>query len=371
MLNPADFSFTEARQAIDFRGFVLKTLSYWKWLLLGALTALGIAYQVNVRSQKVYLQTAVIAVNEENNPLFTSNTSLIFNWGGTSDKVQTIASTLQSRLHNEVVVSQLRFYVEYLSKEPYYWADAYGRTPFEVFPNTTQWVPYQQLLRVVFTDATHYVIAAEAPEGQGAYIRYSNGEMQSQGPAFSAQVKGTLGVPLQHPQLHLTLQPSTQPVVVGQPYFIRFADFDQTVAHYQKIRVQIDEKAASILALSLEGTNKARMVAYLNKTVETLKQRQLEQKNQFAINTIAFIDATLQSMEGELKNAGEALKDFSRTNNVIEIERGGRGHPRAFFQIRPNPHRNRAQAGLLSVFKKVFTVIHRLFKVTRSSRGGH
>jgi hypothetical protein len=44
--------------------------------------------------------------------------------------------------------------------------------------------------------------------------------------------------------------------------------------------------------------NKARMVKYLNSTVEMLIRRQLDSKNQFT-NTIAFIDSTLIAMESE------------------------------------------------------------------------
>ena len=43
----------------------------------------------------------------------------------------------------------------------------------------------------------------------------------------------------------------------------------------------------------MQGTNKARMVEYLNSTVKMLIKRQLDGKNQFATNTIAFIDSTL------------------------------------------------------------------------------
>jgi hypothetical protein len=65
---------------------------------------------------------------EESNPLFTSNTSLVFNWGGTSDQVQTITTTLQSRSHNELVVDKLQFYINYLQGE-YNLIDGYGSVP--------------------------------------------------------------------------------------------------------------------------------------------------------------------------------------------------------------------------------------------------
>ena len=102
----------------------------------------------------------------------------------------------------------------------------------------------------------------------------------------------------------------------GNEYFVRFVSFDGTVANYQGINVEADAKGGSILKLSLEGTNKARLVKYLNTTVEVLKNNQLAMKNQFAINTIAFIDSTLLAIEKD-------LKDFRKDKNIFEIEGEG------------------------------------------------
>jgi uncharacterized protein involved in exopolysaccharide biosynthesis len=88
-----------------------------------------IAYQVNIRKGKVYSMETLISVKEESNPLFTSNTSLIFNWGGTSDQVQTISTTIQSRSHNELVVDKLQYYINYMVQGKYALEDAYGAVP--------------------------------------------------------------------------------------------------------------------------------------------------------------------------------------------------------------------------------------------------
>ncbi|OYU85098.1 MAG: sugar transporter [Flavobacterium sp. BFFFF2] len=333
MLSPSDFSFSERQLDFDFKGFVLKTVSYWKWFVVGILLALFGAYQLNLRSQKIYQMQALIAVSEENNPLFTSNTSLIFNWGGTSDKVQTIASTLSSRLHNEAVVSKLGFYIDYLTKEPYFWKDGYGEFPFTVSLTTTQNQPFETPVEVHFTSDKQFDIRFGGSINTLETIQYQAGSRSSFPISGPITLKGTLGVPIDHPFLHVTLLATDLPVQIGKSYYFKCADFDATVAKYQRIKVKIDEKAASILQLSFEGTNKKRLVDYLNTTVETLKLRQLDQKNQFAINTISFIDATLQSMENELKDAGDALKNFSQKNNVVEIERGGEGLQEHFFKF--------------------------------------
>ena len=114
MLDPKDFSFFENQNNFDFKGFLLKILSYWKWFLVSLSICFAIAYQVNIRKEKIYGMENTIAVREESNPFFTSNTSLVFNWGGTSDKLQAVITTLRSRSHNEIVVAKLEYYIKYL-----------------------------------------------------------------------------------------------------------------------------------------------------------------------------------------------------------------------------------------------------------------
>ena len=112
MIDTKDFSFFESQNSFDFKGFLIKITSYWKWFIISLLITITIAHQVNIRKEKVYALETSIAIKEENNPFFSSTTSLVFNWGGTSDQVQNISNTLRSRSHNEIVVNQLQFYIK-------------------------------------------------------------------------------------------------------------------------------------------------------------------------------------------------------------------------------------------------------------------
>jgi hypothetical protein len=73
---------------------LIKNRELLEVVFLSLLITFTIAYQVNVRKEKIYGMDTLISVKEESNPLFTSNTSLVFNWGGTSDQVQTITTTV-------------------------------------------------------------------------------------------------------------------------------------------------------------------------------------------------------------------------------------------------------------------------------------
>jgi succinoglycan biosynthesis transport protein ExoP len=325
MLDPKDFSFFENQNSFDFKGFLVKTASYWKWFVASLVIAFTIAHQVNLRKEKIYAMETTIAVKEENNPFFTSNTSLVFNWGGTSDQVQNIASTIRSRSHNELVVEKLRYYIDYLKQGKYYMQDVYGEVPFYIVPDKRFGQVADKLISIKFVTPNEYEIRINFESEKVPLVRYDDhsSDMATVKPGeFARRYK--IGQQITLPFLNIKLELKENPgLYQNVEYFVRFRNFDEVVAKYQNIKTDIDDKAGSIITLSLKGTNKARMVDYLNETVNMLIKTQLDRKNQFATNTIEFIDSTLNAMGGQMKNSEKEMQDFTRDKNIIDIENTG------------------------------------------------
>lgn len=325
MLDPKDFSFFENQNNFDFKGFLIKILSYWKWFLASLIVCFVVAYQVNVRKEKIYGMESLIAVREESNPFFTSNTSLVFNWGGTSDKVQTIITTLKSRSHNEIVVAKLEYYIKYFKQGKYNKIDAYGEVPFKVDIDKSKGQLSGIPIKIKFLNATEYELSVPFESESITLINYYDESTSQIAVVPKEDVKRyKVGQQVKLPYLNWKLQlKSDANSYAGKEYFVRFDNFNSVVAQYQGISVESDVKGSSILKLAMQGTNKARMVDYLNTTVNVLRKNQLDSKNQFAINTISFIDSTLIAMEGQLKGTEGELKDFRKGKNVFELEGGG------------------------------------------------
>lgn len=325
MLDIKDFSIFENHSSFDFKGFLLKIASYWKWFLASLIIAFTIAYQVNVRKEKIYSMQTMISIKEESNPFFTSNTSLVFNWGGISDQVNGISTILQSRSHNELVVDKLQYYIDYLEQGKYNLVDSYGAVPFYVSIDKTKPQLANTLISIKFLSESEYQIQIPFETNSVSLITYStNAYSNTSVPSGIFAEKYKVGEQVVLPFLNLNLQINDNPgFYKGKEYFIRFNDFDGTVSQYRGINVDSDKGGGSLLTLSLSGTNKARMVEYLNATVRMLIKIQLDGKNQFATNTIRFIDSTLVAMESQLKQTGNELKTFRKDKNIYEIEGGG------------------------------------------------
>ncbi|MFH7013789.1 polysaccharide biosynthesis tyrosine autokinase [Flavobacterium sp. FlaQc-52] len=325
MLDIKDFSIFENHSNFDFKGLLLKIISYWKWFLVSLIIAFAIAHQVNIRKEKIYAMQTMISIKEESNPFFTSNTSLVFNWGGISDQVNGISTILKSRSHNELVVDKLQFYIDYLSQGKYNLVDSYGEVPFYLNIDKSKGQLANTLIGVKFISENVYEIRILFENNSVSVLNYSTNSYANtavQPMEFVKRYK--VGEQVSLPFLNWKLQINDNPgLYKGNEYFVRFNDFDGTVSNYRGINVSSDDKGGSLLTLSLQGTNKARMVDYLNSTVRMLIKIQLDGKNQFANNTIRFIDSTLVAMESQLKENGNELKTFRKDKNIYEIEGGG------------------------------------------------
>jgi len=325
MLDTKDFSFFENQNTFDFKGFIIKILSYWKWFLGCLIICMFIAYQVNIRKEKIYGMESLIAVREESNPFFTSNTSLVFNWGGTSDKVQTIITTLRSRSHNEIAVARLEFYIDYLKEGKYNLIDAYGEAPFKMKIDKSKGQLSGIPIKIKFITESEFELSVRFETESATLLNYSD-ESTSQISVGKEEIKKRykvgqqISLPFLHGKLELKQDASSYK---GSEYFIRFNSFNNVVDQYRNLNIESDAKGGSILKLTMQGTNKARMVDYLNMTVDVLKKNQLDSKNQFAINTIAFIDSTIVSMGKEMESAESDLREFRKDKNVYELESGG------------------------------------------------
>ncbi len=324
MLDHKKFNFANNQQ-FDLKGFMIKITSYWKWFVVSLIIAFICAYQVNIRKPKQYGLGTTIAIKEENNPFFTSNTSLVFNWGGTSDKVQTITTLLLSRTHNEKVVEQLQFYIDYFKQGDYYDIDSYGDVPFYIKIDNKQGQLLNQKIKIKFLNQTQYLLQVDFDSPTAELYNYSKNKTEaikvSEGQFIQ---KYNVGQKVKLPFVSFVLEINDHPGNYSNEEFsIKFNDFDTTVAKYQDIKINSDEKSGSILTLSLEGTNKARMVDYLNTTVKTLIKSELDRKNLFATNTIKFIDSTLAKTEKLLKDSNEDLKTFQNSKKTIDLELDG------------------------------------------------
>lgn len=321
-----DFNIKEADSSFDFKGFFDRLLRSGPLFLISFVITFSIAYYVNVRKLPVYQMENLVSIKDDQNPFFTTNTSLTFNWGGTTDKVNTAVITLQSRSHNEKVVERLQYYLTYLRDGKYQQVDAYKQTPFFVQVDTTKMQMLSQQIKVVFRDSVNFNLSVAFEEG-------TNLSLQN----FSTQEKGSLfvdvgtfskdfkiGDPISIPFFSGTLMPN--PEVMSHPgttYYFVFREYDATVKNYLTTKVTPESKGSSVLRMTVIGDNKAKLVDYLNTSVSVLSEDMLDRKNLYATKTIQFIDSSLAQKSAELSSVEDELNKFRNKNAIFDLASEG------------------------------------------------
>ena len=322
MRDDEEFDISDLSSTFDFKGFLFKVLSYWKLFLISIAIGLGIAYYINVRKLDVYSSSNLVSIKDNQNPFFTSNTSLTFNWGGTTDKVNTVLIALRTRKHNTEVVEKLQYYINYEKDGEYQRIDTYGKTPFKVKIDTTAFQMLHTDMQIKVINDSIFNLSTNFPENKKLLLHHygslKDSTLTVSKSSFERDFK--FGVPIRLPFFEGVVHKDELNTQTTTPYFIRFSKAESVVSKYTNIRVVPESTGSSVLKLTLTGHNKKRLSDYLNATVNVLSVNLLEQKNQFATNTIAFIEERLKEQGEQLETVEGELNAFRTKNAIVNID---------------------------------------------------
>ncbi len=320
-----EININDTHSNFDFKSFLMKLLSYWPFFLITFSIAFSIAYYINVRKLPIYILNSIISIKEDQNPFFTTNTSLTFNWGGTTDKVNTAIVTLRSRSHTEKVIEKLQFYLTYKIDGKYQKVTAYKRTPFMVKVDTSQFQVYGKELRVQFKDSVTFKMSATFTDGNIRLQNYNSKEKKSkyfEANEFSREYK--LGEQISLPFFSGTFVPIPYiKVNTDVVYYLNFLEFNRVVKNFSRLLVKAESDGSSVLILRFTHHSKAIIVDYINTSVQVLSENMLRRKNLFATKTIRFIDSTLSDKSKELLSVEDELNDFKNKNFIFNLETEG------------------------------------------------
>jgi len=313
-----------SRVGFDFKGFLYKILNFWKFIVLSILAALAIAYFVNDRKENIYRLDSLITIDNDQNPFFTANTSISFNWGGVSGKVGNIITEIKTRSHNELVIDSLKFYKQYLEEGKYHFKDLYKGSPFEVktLDSKPQVLNKNIGLRFLDEDTFELFVDFETDKVQCQIYKTKEKLLISVNEtSFSKTFR--LGQTINLPFFNgVVTKKQNVTIAPNSLFYLKYLNFDTVVNQYKTaINIEPDSKdATSVLRLSLVGKNKAKIVDFLNATSAILRKTELARKNLYATNTIKFIDSSLSNVNDDIKDVTAKMNNFRKENKVFDIE---------------------------------------------------
>lgn len=315
--------------SIDIKSYLLKVFSYWKLFVLSVIISLAFAKYKNMMGKDSYRITSLITIDEKTNSMLSSSTNISFNWGGASNMVESVKADFKSRTHNEKVVSDLQFYINYLQKEKILfetrYKDVYGYTPFKIKINNPDSYQVQgHLIKLVFTDEKTIEISLDLKEGSKNINLYNYFNHTSKGTTLenskyvkSFDIKKSIITPFCEFDVRLIDKPK-----LNTEYYISFSSFNGTVAGYRGISINTAVTGTSLLNLSLQGANKKRLIDYINQTIYILGETEKDTKIEYAVKTKNFIDSLFNIEETKLQDIEEKLINF-KSQNAVKLSKEG------------------------------------------------
>jgi capsular exopolysaccharide synthesis family protein len=310
--------------------YVYLFLANWYWFFLAVFITVGTAYLVNNHSVKIYKVTASLLIEDDKGSSETFGSSgggdVISGFGlyPSMKNLQNQILILQSRSQVARTLKELDFEVSYFKDEVFSTREVYYETPFVVIPDFSKLQPLGVTFKVTFLSDSTMKLESEMLWDQVTCYNYLSGKT-AEGPGeIEIDKVVRFGETIEDNGYSFALVPRDGAMINGNGdeavYLFSFNSQDDLLSTWSgRISLETLKQEASMVNLSIETECPAKAQLFLDKHLEMYLQRTLDKKNQFANNTINFIDRQLSSIADSLNVTEKTLQNFKRNNQVVDL----------------------------------------------------
>ncbi|MCQ2183656.1 MAG: polysaccharide biosynthesis tyrosine autokinase, partial [Bacteroidales bacterium] len=280
--------------------WLMRFLHYWYLFVLGAAIALGIAMIKNRRWLPDYYSHSTIIIKDNANAM-GQNSALLTGFG-----VDPGYKNLQNQqiilgsydLLGRVVDSMPQLMTEYVTKGRFKTRNLYSAAPIAITRlNVTDRAMNQLYELQMLPDNRIHICSTDENR--------------------MLDVTGDFDVPI-HTDDFSILVHSLQPFS-GKLYF-RFRTRDGLINEFMsRMQLSIVGEGSTVLRISLVGQTPDRDRDFIDHLIQIYLQKNLEQKNEVAENTIHFINRQLIDLQQSLEVSEGAMTDFRQHNKFVDV----------------------------------------------------
>ncbi|MFW6267994.1 MAG: polysaccharide biosynthesis tyrosine autokinase [Marinilabiliaceae bacterium] len=313
-------------QKQDMSKYVRQFLDKWYVFVGGLALALLGAALVNHLTHPVYQGSTTLLVQNENQPRLGEESFLPAFSFNMQDNIRNDIGILKSYTLTQETIESLNLDISYrtLPRWGYNWrANMLGRNVYEQSPIIVKKDKGTDPLKkipffVTILSPTHYRLEVEA-ETENNKIALTDtfkwGE-PVKGPFFNFSVE-------LRDKFSSTID-DDQSALYIKDYSFTFHDPEKLASDYRNaLEVDFFFDDASILELRLKANHPGIATDFLNRHTRTFIESSLEEKNQMANATIAFIDQQVQGISDSLEEAESEFEQFRSQNRLINISSEG------------------------------------------------
>lgn len=286
-------------------------LKNWYWFVITAVIAV-ICVRIYVKhTLPVYRTSATILINEtENNRSSPVNAQILQGLGlpGGLSNLQNQLMILKSLALTATTLKELPYEVDFYTKGLRNKVSLYPVAPIRIEYDDEIPLPRDIEFLVSYMGNNRFTIAS-----QSDYLPYrktaSFGDsLEIQGGKFMITCRNDEWFKIN---------------VDKELYFTVHSRIRLIRSYNERINVQLMSKEGSVLIISVNGTNRAKDMDFLNKHIEGFQAISLDKKNSEAERRIQFIDEQLIGISDSLSITENKLQQFRSSHRVMDLSAQG------------------------------------------------
>lgn len=315
-----------SKASLDVRREFYKLAVYWKYFAGCLIVALMIAYFFNRYTTALYKVNATVLIRNDAKTKSLNNTMLKeFDVFGTTNSVINEMGVIRSKSLSRKTVTDLNLYISYFysTKKLGRSVEMYKLSPFLVEIDTSHLQIANVPIYVKILSKDQYSLEIEPTPA--AYLIDINDHTVSDIISIDASFEKTcnFGQLVTTPYFSFKLMNNTVNsggYDNGKDYRFLITDpWELGSAYSESLDVNPIQKDASVVEVSMVSNNPEKAIDFLNKLCLNYINIDLQEKNQTAFKTIAFIDEQLNEITDSLSSVENVLENFRVSNKVMDI----------------------------------------------------
>ena len=298
-------------EVVDLRKLFFKLLSYWHFFVLGLAVALIVAWLYNRYTIPIYRVTSTLLIEDDKQSGALGTDKLLKGFG--------LKAGMQN-LDNQILIlsswsligktlDSLPFGTEYYYRRRLNKEALYPKHPISVIQDTPGILPYDIEFEFKYLGNNKFTLDAVSNGSYSLHKEASFGE--------KIEVKGG-SFRIECDSLKWITENNNNDL-----YFILNSHARLQESYKKRMKVEPASREATIVRLSLEGSNKEMDIDFLNKMADVFLNYNLDKKNKEANRTIEFIDEQLVGISDSLRITEGALQKFRSKNMVMNLSAQG------------------------------------------------
>ena len=320
-MNPNELA--EENEKIDLKNVVNRLLIFWKLITLSTIAFLLIGVLYIRYTSKIYKSSTTLLIKEESNSsLGAENLFDGIDLFGGQKNIKNEIGILKSFSLTKKTLEQLNFRVSYFHDGKFKSEEIYLKSPFSVVLSNAKNTIVNQEFKIKILSENEFNISIDCDEVKPFDLKTENFASNNE-VSVNYNKNHQFGELISTPFFELTVLKNNLELFTEEGwnyYFFKIHNYNELTDQYlsQQSVNEID-KDASILRISLEGTNPKKINDFLEKFNQLYLQSGLNEKNQIASNTIFFINNQLSSISDSLAKVENELERFKQKNPKVQI----------------------------------------------------